>query len=100
MNPENLAFILDLGKIGQVAWSTLTVKEEKAGSCFSEAVSPAAQGQVVVALQMRLSPSGQEGWFVLGGDKGGLGCTKQVIGEEFKVRCTEELSDIYGFCKT
>lgn len=100
MNPENIAFILGLGKTGQVAWSTLFVKEEKAGLCFSEAVCPAAQGWVVVALRMRLSPSAQEGLVVLGGDKGRLSCTKQVFGEGFKVRCTKELSDIYDFCKT
>lgn len=82
------------------AWLTLTVRDGKAGLWFSEAVSPAAQGPVVVALRVRLSPSGQEGLVVLRGDKGGLGCTKPVIREEFKVRCTKQLSDIYGFCKT
>lgn len=54
----------------------------------------------MVALGMRLSPSAQEGLVVLGGDKGRLGCTKPVVGEEFKVRHTKELSDIYGYCKT
>lgn len=53
----------------------------------------------MVALGMRLSPSGQEGLVVLEGDKGGLGYTKQLIREEFKMRCTKEFSDIYGFCK-
>lgn len=56
--------------------------------------------RVVVALRMKLSFSGQEGLLVLGGDRGGLGCTKQVFGGGFKVRCTKELSDIYDFCKT
>lgn len=78
MNPENVVFILGLGKIGQVTWVTLAVKEEKAGLFFSEAFSQAAQGWVVVALRMgmRLSLSGQERLIVLGGDKDGLGCTK------------------------
>lgn len=78
MNPENVVFILGLGKIGQVTWVTLAVKEEKSGLCFSEAFSQAAQGWGVAALGMgmRLSLSGQERLVVLGGDKGGLGCTK------------------------
>jgi len=57
LNPENAAFMLGLGKIGQVAWSTLVAEKKKAGGCFPEAVSPAAQGRVVAALGMSGAPS-------------------------------------------
>lgn len=50
-------------------------------------------------FEMRLSP-GQEGLVVLGGDRDGLDCMKQVIREEFKVRHTKELSDVCGFSKS
>lgn len=69
--------------------------------CFSEAVSFSGSARAGGGCSRDEAWSSWTGGLVvLGGEKGRPRSSKQIMGEEFKVRRTKEPSDIKGFCKT
>lgn len=104
VSQHELGVVIESRKCSVYSWS----RQNRAGSLgnpgckdgkgwfmlFRSIFSGSARVVVAVGMGMRLS------LVVLEGDKDGLGCAKQVVREEFEMRCTKKVSDIYSFYKT